>query len=119
MVDRLLDVAGLPVPCRGPPVERQEQRWLAVAKLHAQQLGEQVVVAVPLAVVIQRRQEQVAAFQLAEQLAGPLRLEHGVAHRARQPLQDRGPHQKRPDLLRLVGQDLGAQVVGHVMVVAV
>ena len=118
VVDGLLDVAGLPVPGRGPPMQARHQPGLVVGQLQAQQLGEQLVVAVPLAMVVQRYQEQVGTLQLAQQLGRPFGLKEGVAQRARKALQDRGSQQEPPDLLRLAGQYLGAQIVGHMAVVA-
>jgi len=52
--DGLVDVAGRLVPGCGPPVQHRHQLRLAGAKLEAQQVGEQLVVAVPLAAVVQR-----------------------------------------------------------------
>jgi hypothetical protein len=65
--DGLVDVAGRLVPGRGPPVQHRHQPRLAGAKLQAQQLREQLVVAVPLAAVVQRHHKQVRRLQLAQQ----------------------------------------------------
>jgi hypothetical protein len=62
VVDGLLDLAATDVPGRGPAVQGRDQRRFAVAELQAQQLAEQLVVAVPPAVVVQRHQEQVYAL---------------------------------------------------------
>jgi hypothetical protein len=64
--DGRIQVAGLPMPGRGPPVQGRHQRRLAGGELQAEQLGEQVVVAIPLASVVERHQEQVGALQLLQ-----------------------------------------------------
>lgn len=55
MVDGLLDVAGSLMPGRGAPMQGRDEGGLPVAKLHAQQLREQVMVAIPLLVVVRWR----------------------------------------------------------------
>ncbi|MDP9207529.1 MAG: hypothetical protein M3O65_03335 [Actinomycetota bacterium] len=118
MADGLIKIARLPVPGRGPPVQGHQQPRLPAVELHAEQLREQVLIAIPLAPIIQRNQEQIGAFQLLQQPRRPLRLQHGVAQRAGQALQDRGAQQEPPDGVRLAGQHLRAQVVGDMAVVA-
>ena len=97
-------------------MQQRDQVRLAPGQLQAQQLGEQVVVAVPVAVVVEGDQEQVGLLQLGQQLGRPLGLQHRVAQRPRQPLQDRGADHEAAQRLGLAGQDLGAQVVDDVAV---
>ena len=73
VVDGRLDVAGVLVEGGRPPVQQRDQVGLAPGQLQAQQLGEQVVVAVPVAVVVEGDQEQVGLFQLGQQLGRPAR----------------------------------------------
>ena len=76
------------------------------------------MVAIPLAAVIQRDQEQVSALQrrqlgLATVLAGD-----GIAQRAAQPVQDGGLQEEVLDMLGLALQDLLGQEVDDVPVIA-
>ena len=119
VTDGLIQVARLPVPGRGPPVQGRQQPRLPAGELHAEQLREQVMVAIPLASLVERRQEQVRALQFAQQRGRPLGLEDGIAQRSGQALQDRRAQQERPDGVRLADQHLRAQVVGDMAVVAV
>ena len=68
----------LAAPLGGPPLE-----------LGAQQLGEQVVIAVPLAMIVERRQEQVGVLEADQQVGGVAAAGGGVAERAGHPLEDR------------------------------
>ena len=63
MTDGLIQVARLPVPGRGPVVQGRQQPKFTAGKLQAEQLREQVVVAIPLAPIIQRHQEQIGALE--------------------------------------------------------
>jgi hypothetical protein len=83
MPDGLVDMPGRLMPGRGPPMQHRHQPGLAGAKLQAQQVGEQLVVAVPLAAVVQRHHKQVRHLQLAQQRGRASGLEHGVARRSR------------------------------------
>jgi hypothetical protein len=78
-----------------------------------------MVIAVPLAAVVQRHQEQIGALQLSQQRRRPVGLEHRVAQRPGQPLQHRGAQQELPDPPWLALEHLGTQVIGHVAVGAV
>ena len=118
VADGLVEVAGLLMPGGGPLVQGRHQPRLGGGELQAEQLGEQVVVAIPVAAVVERHQEQVGAFQLLQQPRRAVPLQDGVAQGARQALQDRGAQQERPDGVRLAGQHLRPQVVGDVAVVA-
>jgi hypothetical protein len=118
VTDRLIDLAGRLVPGRGPPMQHRDQGRLAGAKLQPQQVGEQLMVAIPLAAVVQRHHKQVRRLQLAQQRGRPSGLEHGVAQRTGQPLQHRGPQQEPPQLRWLALQHLDDQIVGHMAVTA-
>ncbi len=83
-----------PATCSG----RSASRWAP------QDVGEQVVVAVPAALVVQRHHEQVPALQRLEHLAAPGRLGDGVAQRAGEPVEDRGAEQEVADAPRAGGR---------------
>jgi hypothetical protein len=116
VVDRRLHVTGVPVPCRRPAVERRDQLRLAAGQLQAQQLREQMVVAVPLAVVVERHQELVDALQLDQQLGRAGGLQYRVAEGTRQALEDRRANHEGLERLGLAGQYLTAEVVDDMAV---
>jgi hypothetical protein len=105
-------------PGRRPPVELGDEVRLAPAQLARQQLPEQVVVAVPLAPVVERQHQEVAVLQLLQQPRRPRRGQRGVAQGPRHAVEDRGAGEERRLVLRHPVEDLGAQVVAHEPVVA-
>ena len=95
--------------------------YLAGTLLHeagVQQVGEQLVVAPPAALFIQRDQEQVGLLYLLQQLLGAGLAGDLVTQGPRQPLQHRGLQQELPQRLGLPVQHLLGQVVQHVAVAA-
>ena len=66
VVDRLVHVAASSIPADGPPVQLRHLARRLQRQLVAQQLAEEVVVAVPLAAAVERHQEQVGALQLGQ-----------------------------------------------------
>jgi hypothetical protein len=114
--DRLLRGAVLAVPGRGAAVQLGHQFRGRTDELVPQQLREEVVVAVPLASLVERHQEQVGALDTLELLRGVPIARHGVAQRRAEPLQDRGAQQELAKPLRLFRQDL-LQVVADMSVV--
>ena len=113
---RLVAVSGVPVA--RPPVQFVDLVALLVEQPGSQHVGEQMVVAVPKAPVVERDQEQVPALEGLEHGPTAVLARHRIAERAVQPAQDRRVEQKGPDMLRLTLQDLPDQVVDDVAVVA-
>ena len=91
---------------------------LLVEEPGSQHVGEEMVVAVPKAPVVERDQEQVRPIEGLEHGPTIVLTRHGIAERAVQPAQDRRVEQKAPNMLRLTLQDLTDQVVDDVPVVA-
>ena len=92
---------------------------LAPTQLGAQQIAEQVVVPVPLAVAVERHEEQVRALERVEhRSADRCDAEHGVAERPAHPVEHRRPSEERDVGCREVRQELGTEVVGEQPVVA-
>ena len=94
VADRLGRLAVLARTSRSPAGAAPATLGLLVEQARPQHVGEEVVVAVPPAAVVERDQEQVAPLQglqhgLATVLAGD-----GVAQRAAQPVQDGGLQQE-------------------------
>src|SRR3979411_1079282 len=99
------------VPGAGGPVWVSESAGVLGLEPSAQRIGEEVVVAVPLSLVIEWGQEQVVALQLLEQLLAVAAAGESVAQAAGELLQDRGVEKKRAHCLGLVRQHLFEQVV--------
>ena len=102
----------------GPSVQVAEAIRLLVEEPGLEDVGEEVVVAVPLAAVVQRDQEEVVPVEGLEQgpaagLAGD-RVAQGAGH----PVEDRGLQQERLDVLGLALQHLLDEVVDDVPVIA-
>jgi hypothetical protein len=107
-------IAELPVrgePAAGRGVQRGDPVGIPRSQPSTQGVGEEVVVAVPPALVVERDDEQVLALKgLEHRLAvGPAR--QGVAETAGQRVEHGGLQQERPDLVRLAVQDLLDEVV--------
>ena len=118
MADGLGRLAVLLVPCARPPVQARHLAGLLVVQACLQHVGEQMVVAIPPAAVIERDQEQVPAVQrLQHGLAAALPGD-GIAQRAAQPAQDGGLQQEGLDTIGLTRQHLLGQVVDDVAVIA-
>ena len=118
VADRLGRLAVLLVPRARPPVQVRHLVGLLVQQARLQHVGEEVVVAIPLAAVVERDQEQVAALQRLQHGLAAVLAGDGIAQRAAQPVQDGGLQQEVPDLVGLALQHLLDQVVDDVAVVA-
>ena len=110
-------IAVLLIPLARPPVQVRGGVGLLVQQARSQHVGEQVVIPIPLATVVERDQEEVPALQglqhgLATGLAG-----HGIAQRTAQPVEDRGPQQEASDVVGLTLQDLFREVIDDVAIV--
>src|SRR5829696_10483522 len=116
LADRPLEVASTLQPHARPLAQRRHLVRLAAPELVEQQLGEEMVVAVPLSLLVQGYYEQVGASELAQEPGGTLpacyRLAKWTLHRP----QDRGFEQKLPHFLREASQDLLSQEADDVAV---
>jgi hypothetical protein len=99
-------------------VQDRDEVGLAFLELVAQEVGEEVVVAVPLAARVERNEEEVLLLQAGERLGGALLRERCVAEGRREPLENRGADEERPQLARLALEHLRHEVVDDVAVVA-
>ena len=116
--DRRRRLTVLVVPAAGPAMQIGDFLGPLIEQAGLQHVREQVVVAVPVAPVVQRDQEQVRAVQLLEGDLAVMSAGHGVAQRAAQPVQQTGAQKKGADLFGLPRQHLLNQVVDDVSVVA-
>ena len=117
VADGLGPLAVLLVPLARPPVQLRDAVGLLVEQARPQHVGEQVVVAIPLAPVVERDEEQVRPIERLQHGLAAVLAGDGIAQRAAQPVQDRGLQQEAPDVLGLALQDLLDQVVDDVAVV--
>ena len=85
-----------------------------------QQLGEEMVIAVPAPLVVQGDDEQVGSLEILQGLlAGGRGVEqHGITERAAEPIEDGRPQQEGLDGFGLPLEDLLDQVVEHEVVAA-
>jgi hypothetical protein len=90
VMDGVLDVAGLAEPSSRPLVQNRDDIPIAVGQLQSQELGEQVVIAVPAAIVIERDEELVAVFDLGQDSRRVVRTENRIAQRCRESVEDGG-----------------------------
>ena len=104
-------------PLHRPAVELGGHVWLTVRQLVAQQLGEQVVVAIPLRSSVEGDDELVRALEPLEYARGPRRLDHRVAEVTAHPIQHRGLLEEPSLGVGKPGHQLDAEVIGHEAVV--
>ncbi len=86
--------AGPGEPAGGAPVQLGSQLPLDRLLASAQQIGEQMVIAIPALLVVQRDQEQVGAPELLEQFVAVRSTGHRVAQVAAEPVEDGGGQQE-------------------------
>ena len=94
------------------PQDRDQPGFPAL-QLGQQHVAEQVVVAIPLPLPVQRHQQQVRLGQIGQGGTRSGQVEHGLAERAGQPLQYRGPGQELPLPPGDPLQELRLHVLGH------
>jgi hypothetical protein len=92
--------------------------WLGLVQLAAQHVGEQGVVAVPVARVVQRNQEQLGSLDLLKQALRAIRAGHRVTQGSGQAVQDRCAQQQGADPGRQPVEHLGGKVVDDLAVIA-
>ena len=118
MMNRLGCRAELAVPGARPPVQHLNMLGLGEPELVAQELAKEMVVAVPLALRVEGDKEEVRALELAQHEHRAGSVGDGVAEGGREPLEHGSMEQETPHLLGEAGQDLRAQVVDDMAVVA-
>src|SRR5215213_5787478 len=116
--DRPIEVARTLQPPARPFAQGGHQVGLAAPELVEQQLGEEMVVAVPLSLLVQRNHEQVGAGELAQESARTLPTRDRIAQRASHRPQYRGLEQKLPNLLGESSQNFLSQETDDVAVAA-
>ncbi len=116
--DRLRRLAVCLPPGAGAAVQLGHVVGMLVEQAGPEQVGEQVVVAVPAPPVVERDEEQVGALERLEHRRPARAAGDRVAQRAGEPVEDGGPEEEVPDGVGLALEDLVGEVVDDVAVVA-
>ena len=91
---------------------------LLVQQSRPQHVGEEVVVAVPEAAIVERDEEEVGPIEPLEHRLPAAATGHGIAQRSGEPVHDRGLEQEAPDFIGLALEHLLGEVVDDEAVVA-
>ena len=91
---------------------------MAAVELHSEEVAEQVVVAVPLAAIVERDDECIRAREDLERIGRIVRAEHRIAQGRRHPVEDRRTKQERLEFARLALHHLFQEVVGDLLLIA-
>jgi hypothetical protein len=114
MPNRVVDQAVPFVPGCGSAMQLRFLSSLDPVQPGAEEIAEQVMEAVPAALLVQGDQEQVGALECLEHVLAVGIAGDRVTKRAGETLEDRRPEQERPHPVRLALQYLLAQVVEDV-----
>src|ERR1017187_751530 len=118
VTDRLVRRSGQPMPGARALVQGRDNIRLGPGQLTAKHLREEMVIAVPLAVVVKRHEEEVLALKDVNDLRGVGGLGHCVAERRTEPVENSRPRQELPDVPRLATEHLLGEEVDDEPVVA-
>jgi hypothetical protein len=129
-VGRALEVAGgervpdgghrlarIGVPLRGPQVEAGDVARPLLEQVGSEDVGEEMVVAVPVAAVVERDDEQVRTLEGLEHRPAVVPAGDRVAEGAAEAVEDRGVEEEPADVVGLSAEDLLDEVVHDVAVV--
>ena len=98
-------------------MQRREVIGLLRQHMRMEHIGEEVVIAIPVALVIQRDEKVVAALQDRQPRVAPCLPGDGLAQRAAQAVEDGGVEQEAADSGGLAPQHLLHQIVHDVAVI--
>ena len=99
-------------------MQDRDLRWLLLQRMGGQHVGKEVVVAKPVAFIVQRHDKQVAALQGIQQQHAVVLAGDGIAQRATQPVENGGLEQEAPHTFGLALEYLFDEIVHDVAVVA-
>jgi hypothetical protein len=109
--DRLIGQARAEKPGAGAAMQRGHDSRLGAGQFAAQHLGEKMVVAEPLARVVERHDEEIFPLEHVDDRGRAGRPVNGFAERGAEAAENRGPREELPDFGRLPAQDLLSQEV--------
>ena len=87
-------------PNARPPMELRHPIGLRLPQVRLQHLGEEMVIAIPLALVVERNDEEVAAFQSFQHRFAIFLVGDGIAQRTAQAIENGGLQQEVADVVR-------------------
>ena len=111
VTDRLRPIAVALVPPARSSVEFAKQARLLVEQASSQDIREEVVVAIPMAAVIERNDEQVLSIECLQRVLATVVTRYGVADGPVESAQDRSLEQKPSDLVGLALEHLADEIV--------
>ena len=91
---------------------------MATVELRSEEITEQVVVAEPLAAIVERDDERIRAREGLERIGGVVRAEHRIAQGWGHPVEDRRTEQEHLEIVRLAAKHLFQEVVGDLLLSA-
>ena len=91
---------------------------MATVELRSEEIAEQVVVAEPLAAIVERDDERIRAREGLERIGGVVRAEHRIAQGWGHPVEDRRTEQEHLEIVRLAVNHLFQEVVGDLLLSA-
>src|SRR5918999_2811935 len=106
------------VPRARPFMEGPRSVGIPCDGLLLEDVREEMMVAIPLAPVVESDDEQVPSLEVLQQRLRSRLTHDRVAQRAAHAIENRGSQQEAPDVWRLGLQHLFDQVIGDVAVVA-
>ena len=118
VADRLGACAVALVPRARAPVQRRHLRRLLGQQLRCEDVGEEVMVAIPLAPVVQRHDKEVATIERLQPRAAVLLAGHGITQRAVEAVENGGLKEETAHGFGLALKHLFDQIVKNVAVVA-
>ena len=110
-------LAVLGVPGAGPPVQRNRGIRIFFEETRAEYVGEEVVIPIPLAPIVERNDEQVLPIQCFECRLASGCPRHRVAQRSLEPVEDGRLQHEAPHGFGLAVQHLAREVVDDETVV--
>ena len=117
VVDGIVHCTMLLIPIAGAPVQRGNLFWQIRHQMHTKDLSEEVVIAIPMAPVIERNDKEIAALEGLQPRLAVLLARDGIAEGSTQPVENGRLEQEAADWLRLALKNLFHQVVHNIPVV--
>src|SRR3990170_545381 len=99
-------------------MERGHAIWLRLPQVRLENFGEEVVITIPLALIVERDEEQVTSLQGFQHSPAAILCGHGVTQGTTQAVENGGLQQEIAHALGLAFEDFPDQIVEHKAVTA-
>ena len=106
------------VPFTGPSMKFESTLRLFVFEVRPEDVGEEVVIAVPTALIVERDNKEVSTLESTYHRFAIATSDDGIAEWPAQPIKNAGVQKEHPDLVRYSLQYFLNQIVHDVSVVA-